>query len=193
MSVKKICLNNYFTKFISLLFWIFPKNILTISKSYNNLEVYIKKSLFLGFLLVLKYSVYFQLKILSDIIVFDVLNLNYRFFISYLFLSPVYNFRIYINLYINKVYLPSIVFLYNSAAWLEREIWDLFGVLFNYTFNLRRILNDYGFLGYPLRKDFPMTGFFELFYNDCDKRILYVPVQLSQDYRVFFFESTNLI
>jgi NADH-quinone oxidoreductase subunit C len=79
--------------------------------------------------------------------------------------------------------------LYASAGWLEREVWDMFGVFFKNNNDLRRILTDYGFEGHPLRKDFPMTGFVEIRYDDTEKKIVQELLEVSQEYRVFNFKS----
>jgi NADH-quinone oxidoreductase subunit C len=86
--------------------------------------------------------------------------------------------------------LPSLVPLYAGASWLEREVWDFFGIFFINNFDLRRLLTDYGFVGYPLRKDFPLTGFTEVIYDDSQKQIIYRPVELVQDFRGFVFKGT---
>jgi len=85
---------------------------------------------------------------------------------------------------------PSLISLYSSANWLEREVWDMFGLFFSTHPDLRRILTDYGFQGFPLRKDFPLTGFVELIYSEEEKRIVYVPLELTQEYRFFDFLSS---
>jgi NADH-quinone oxidoreductase subunit C len=84
---------------------------------------------------------------------------------------------------------PSVVSVYSSAGWFERECWDLFGIAFSNHPDLRRILTDYGFEGHPLRKDFPVSGFVEVRYDDEQKRVVYEPVKLQQDYRNFDFLS----
>ena len=86
-------------------------------------------------------------------------------------------------------YIHTVSSVYQSFNWSEREIWDMFGIFFINNNNLRRILNDYGFKGYPLRKDFPLTGFIELYYNNSLLDICYRPVQLSQELRFFNFSS----
>ena len=83
----------------------------------------------------------------------------------------------------------SVVDLWPSANWFERETWDMFGIFFEDHPDLRRILTDYGFDGYPLRKDFPLSGFFEARYHDAKKRVVYEPLQLSQEFRYFDFAS----
>ena len=85
--------------------------------------------------------------------------------------------------------MPSVVSVYPSAGWYERETYDMYGVFFSGNPDLRRILTDYGFEGHPLRKDFPMTGYVEVRYDDELKRVVYEPVQLTQDYRNFDFLS----
>jgi NADH-quinone oxidoreductase subunit C len=84
---------------------------------------------------------------------------------------------------------PTSTGLFNSANWFEREVWDMYGVYFSEHPDLRRILTDYGFEGHPLRKDFPLTGYVELRYDDEQKRVVYEPVKLTQDFRSFDFLS----
>ena len=83
----------------------------------------------------------------------------------------------------------SIVDIYQSANWLEREVWDMNGIYIEQHPDLRRILTDYGFEGYPLRKDFPLSGYTEVRYDDSQKRVIYEPLELSQEFRVFNFNS----
>jgi NADH-quinone oxidoreductase subunit C len=83
----------------------------------------------------------------------------------------------------------SITSLYSTSLWLEREAFDLFGVLFIYNKDLRRILTDYGFRGYPLRKDFPLSGFIDLFYDDNEKRIVYKTLEFSQELKQYSFKK----
>ena len=131
-----------------------------------------------------------QYKQLIDIACSDVLGKERRFSINYLLLSLRYNARLNIVIKTNEVLsLPSITMIYRSANWLEREVWDLYGVFFDSHPDLRRILTDYGFSGHPLRKDFPLTGFLEVYYNDSTKRLSYEPVELAQEYRVFTLQS----
>ena len=131
-----------------------------------------------------------QYKQLIDIACADVPGKIRRFTVSYLLLSLRYNARLTIVVKTNEVSpLPSIITLYRSANWLEREVWDLYGVFFDLHPDLRRILTDYGFNGHPLRKDFPLTGFLEVYYNDSTKRLSYEPVELAQEYRTFTLQS----
>ena len=113
-----------------------------------------------------------------------------RFDVVYHLLSPKLNRRIRIKLGTDEeTPVPSATAVYPGADWYEREVYDLFGVLFVGHPDLRRILSDYGFEGYPLRKDFPMTGFVEVRYDDQEKRVRYEPVRLSQEFRAFDFLS----
>ena len=113
-----------------------------------------------------------------------------RFDVVYNLLSVSRNHRIRVVVLTDEATpVPSVHGLWPSATWWERECYDLFGVLFSGQPDLRRILTDYGFEGHPLRKDFPLTGFVELRYDEDQKRVVYEPVRLSQEYRSFDFES----
>ena len=128
---------------------------------------------------------------LTDIVVVDNPNsLDCRFTINYFLLSYVYNHRMVIRTFTNIVKgVRSLTYYYNSANWLEREAWDMYGVKFLLHPDLRRILTDYGFQGHPLRKDFPLIGFTELRYDDGFKSICVEPVEMTQDYRVYKFNN----
>ncbi|WP_210358436.1 NADH-quinone oxidoreductase subunit C [Sphingomonas beigongshangi] len=113
-----------------------------------------------------------------------------RFEVVYCLLSLTRNHRLHVHVSTDDVTpVPSVTGIWPVAGWLEREIYDLYGVLFSGNADLRRILTDYGFRGHPLRKDFPMTGFVEMRYSEEEKRVVYQPVQLSQDFRNFDFQS----
>jgi NADH/F420H2 dehydrogenase subunit C len=129
-----------------------------------------------------------QFKILNDICVVDYPEKMDRFEINYNLLSVKYNFRVFIKSY-TSAYISSISGLYNSANWIERECWDMFGIFFTNHPDLRRILTDYGFEGFPLRKDFPLTGYIEIRYDDEKSNIVYEPLEMSQEYRLFNFTS----
>ena len=113
-----------------------------------------------------------------------------RFELIYLFLSHEHNLRIklLIKFQINQTII-SLTKIFPSANWMEREVFDMYGVKFKNHPDLRRILTDYGFKGHPLRKDFPLTGFNEVRYSEKDKKVIYEPVKLEQNYRNFDFES----
>ena len=131
-----------------------------------------------------------KFKQLIDIVAADYPNNEKRFRIYYLLLSHENNLRIKILTYfsINEV-VPSITKIYPSANWMEREAFDMYGIKFKNHPDLRRILTDYNFKGFPLRKDFPLTGFNEVRYSEKDKKVIYEPVKLEQNYRDFDFES----
>jgi len=125
----------------------------------------------------------------------DVCGVDYpedeeRFEIVYHMLSMTHNNRIRVKLRTDEdTPVASVTSLFNAANWWEREIWDMFGVAFIDHPDLRRILTDYGFEGHPLRKDFPLTGYVEVRYDDEQKRIVYEPVKLTQEFRSFDFLS----
>lgn len=113
-----------------------------------------------------------------------------RFTVTYNLRSVNFNTNITVSVQTNEVMgLPTVIDIYSSANWLEREVWDLFGIFFVGHPDLRRILTDYGFQGHPLRKDFPLTGFFEIYYNDNTKRLSYEPVELAQECRNWFLNE----
>ena len=113
-----------------------------------------------------------------------------RFEIVYLFLSMYTNARIRLKTRVGEdAMVPSLVDVHPSANWVEREVFDMFGVVFSGHPDLRRILTDYGFRGHPLRKDFPTTGYTEVRYDEALKRVVYEPVKLTQEYRQFDFMS----
>ena len=113
-----------------------------------------------------------------------------RFEIVYNLLSLTHNMRIRVKLRTDEDEpVPSVVSVFSTANWFEREVWDLYGVFFADHPDLRRLLTDYGFEGHPLRKDFPLTGYVEVRYDDEQKRVVYEPVKLTQEFRNFDFES----
>ena len=131
-----------------------------------------------------------RFKQLLDIAAADYLDEEERFEICYLLLSHENNLRIKVLINFNsEEKIPSITKLYPAANWMEREVFDMFGIKFKNHPDLRRILTDYGFDGYPLRKDFPLTGFNEVRYSEKDKKVIYEQVKLEQDYRKFDFDS----
>jgi NADH-quinone oxidoreductase subunit C len=113
-----------------------------------------------------------------------------RFDVIYHFLSPVLNERVRIRAEADETtQVPSIIDIFPGADWFERECYDLYGVIFTGHPDMRRLLTDYGFDGHPLRKDFPLTGFVEVRYDDQEKRVVYEPVRLNQEFRKFDFLS----
>jgi len=113
-----------------------------------------------------------------------------RFDLLYFLLSYEHNSRLIVKIRVDELtVVDSVTKVYPSADWLEREVWDLFGIYFGDHPDLRRILTDYGFEGHPLRKDFPLTGYTEVRYDDLQKRVVSEPVEISQEFRVFDFQS----
>ncbi|WP_298429451.1 NADH-quinone oxidoreductase subunit C [uncultured Jannaschia sp.] len=127
---------------------------------------------------------------LVDITAIDYPGDERRFVVVYHFLSMYRNQRIRLKAAVREEEIvPSITEVYPAANWFEREVFDMFGILFSGHPDLRRILTDYGFRGYPLRKDFPTTGYTEVRYDEVQKRVVYEPVSLTQEYRQFDFMS----
>tara|TARA_B100000029_G_scaffold172761_1_gene169120 strand:- start:5354 stop:5944 length:591 start_codon:yes stop_codon:yes gene_type:complete len=129
-------------------------------------------------------------EMLLDITAVDYPKRAKRFELVYILLSLKNKFRLRVKVFLNEDdIVPSITSIYKSASWYEREVWDMYGISFKNNNDLRRILTDYGFEGFPLRKDFPLTGFVELRYDDSKKKVTYSKVKLTQDYRNFDFLS----
>ncbi len=138
----------------------------------------------------LKSNEKFKFRQLIDIAGVDYPSEEKRFQLVYLFLSHEHNNRIKLSIKfeINQI-INSITKIFPSANWMEREVFDMYGIKFKNHPDLRRILTDYGFKGHPLRKDFPLTGFNEVRYSEKEKKVIYEPVKLEQNYRNFDFES----
>lgn len=131
-----------------------------------------------------------QFRILIDICGVDFPEREQRFDVVYHLLSMKLNQRIRVRVHTDEATpVPSITGIYSAAGWFERETWDMYGVMFAGHPDLRRILTDYGFEGHPLRKDFPLSGFVELRYDEAQKRVVYEPVSLPQEFRRFDFMS----
>lgn len=168
-----------------------PKYIESINLSKNNkLTIYFTNDYLIPFFLFLKKHVFTQYVCLIDLTAVDFLGARGRFELVYQLTSVQYNHRITLKSRISHLNLvSSAVGIFRSAGWLEREVWDLFGIFFSDHVDLRRILTDYGFQGFPLRKDFPLTGFVELRYDDEFKRVSYDSLELAQEFRFFDFQS----
>ena len=131
-----------------------------------------------------------QYRTIIDICAVDYPERENRFEVVYNLLSITYNTRIRVKTSINEITpLESITPLFKGADWLEREAWDFYGVFFSNHPDLRRILTDYGFEGHPFRKDFPLSGYVEVRYDEIQKRVVCEPIELSQEYRDFGFAS----
>ena len=141
-------------------------------------------------ILFLKKNTISQCYIITDIICYDYINNNKRYSLVYNIVGLRFNIRIRIRTKLSSVdKLLSLVSLYNSVSWSEREIFDFFGLFFFENRDLRRILTDYGFNGFPLRKDFPVTGYISSYYDDGQKRICYDLLDKCQEYRSFNLRS----
>ena len=127
---------------------------------------------------------------LTDLTAVDYPERSERFDIIYQILSVNCNKRLRVIARANEgVIVPSVIGVFQSANWAEREVWDMFGIYFSGHPDMRRLLTDYGFEGHPLRKDFPLTGYVEVRYSDTQRRVVYEPVHLNQEYRDFDFLS----
>lgn len=131
-----------------------------------------------------------QFKCLMEMTAVDFPQKEKRFEILYMLLSIKYNSRIILKTAVDEMTpLESATSIFNSANWYEREIWDLYGIYFVNHPDLRRILTDYGFEGHPMRKDFPLSGYVEVRYDDEQKRVITEPIELTQEFRSFDFTS----
>lgn len=131
-----------------------------------------------------------QYKSIIDICGVDYPNRDKRFEVVYHLLSLVHNSRIRVKVFVNETTpVPSATAVYDGANWFERETWDMYGVFFSNHPDLRRILTDYGFEGFPMRKDFPLSGYLEVRYDDEQKRVVYEPLEMTQEFRNFEFTS----
>jgi NADH-quinone oxidoreductase subunit C len=131
-----------------------------------------------------------QFRQLLDVTAVDYPERTRRFDVVYHLLSMTHNHRIRVTVQTDeKTPIPSVTGVHRGAEWFEREAWDMYGVMFTGHPDLRRILTDYGFEGFPLRKDFPLTGYVEVRYSEKEKRVIYEPVSLRQDFRNFDFMS----
>ena len=157
---------------------------------HNQLFIEIEKDDLIDVTLFLKTNKDTKFRQLIDITVVDYPERKQRFKIVYLFLSHEFNQRIILNYFINENELiASLTSIFPAANWMEREVFDMYGVNFKDHPDLRRILTDYGFKGHPLRKDFPLTGHSEVRYNEAQKKVISEPVKLEQNYRNFDYES----
>ena len=152
--------------------------------------VYVDKSNLKKILLFLKDHMNCRIKTVIDVCGVDYPYRSNRFEIVYQLLSVDYNQRLSLKVCTNEVTpIESITDLFCSASWFEREVWDMYGIHFSNHPDMRRILTDYGFEGHPLRKDYPLTGYSEVRYDDTQKRVITEPLELNQEFRYFDFSS----
>lgn len=165
-------------------------SVLSWEVAHGELNVIAAPAALLGFVEFLKTDKNCRFSTLIDITAVDYPAREARFDVVYHFLSMYQNQRIRLKLAIREdETVPSLTGIHPAANWFEREVFDMFGILFSGHPDMRRILTDYGFQGHPLRKDFPTTGYTEVRYDDEQKRVVYEPVKLVQEYRQFDFMS----
>ena len=158
--------------------------------NFDQLFIEVDSENLISVILFLKTNEKCKFRQLVDITAVDYPQNEKRFKIVYLLLSHENNLRIIININIDEqIAVPSITKIFPSSNWMEREVFDMYGIKFNEHPDLRRIITDYGFKGHPLRKDFPLTGHTEVRYSEDLKKVVYEPVKLDQEYRDFDFES----
>ncbi len=157
---------------------------------HNQIYVEINKDDLIDVTLFIKTNKDTKFRQLIDITVVDYPEQTQRFKVVYLFLSHEFNQRMILSYFINETeVITSLTSIFPSANWMEREVFDMYGVNFKDHPDLRRILTDYGFEGHPLRKDFPLTGYTEVRYDTLQKKVVYEPVKLQQEYRNFDYSS----
>ena len=164
------------------------KDLVAVEEEFGEVALYVKRDALVGVMVQLRDTCDYQQ--LMEIAGVDWPGRDPRFEVVYCLLSLTKNHRIRVHVATNEdVPVPSVTEIWPVAGWLEREVFDMYGVLFSGNEDLRRILTDYGFTGHPQRKDFPLTGYVELRYSEEEKRVKYEPVQLAQDFRSFDFLS----
>ena len=157
---------------------------------HNQIYIEIDKDDLIDVVLFLKTNKDTKFRQLIDVTVVDYPEKAQRFKVVYLLLSHEFNQRIILSYFINEnEVISSLTSIYPASNWMEREVFDMYGVSFKNHPDLRRILTDYGFEGHPLRKDFPLTGHSEVRYNEEQKKVISEPVKLEQNYRNFDYES----
>ena len=167
-----------------------PDCVISWDIAFGELTMHVTQSSLPDFVEFLKTDGNCRFSTLVDITAVDHPDREPRFDLVYHFLSMYQNHRVRLKVGVREDdIVPSLTGVHSGANWFEREVFDMFGVLFSGHPDLRRILTDYGFRGYPLRKDFPTTGYTELRYDEEQKRVVYEPVQLVQEYRQFDFMS----
>ena len=159
-------------------------------ESVGEIQLFVRRETLVDALRALRDTPGLEYQQLMEIAGVDYPDRDLRFEVVYCLLSLTRNHRLHVHVRTDEVQpVPSMTGLWPVAGWLEREVYDMYGVLFEGNPDLRRILTDYGFRGHPLRKDFPMTGYVELRYSEEHKRVVYEPVKLAQDFRNFDFLS----
>ena len=167
-----------------------PQEVLGTEIEFDELMVRARRDLIVKVLTFLRDDVNCRFQQLMDVCGVDYPERQKRFEVVYNLLSLTHNMRVRVKVETDEeTPVPSVSGVFSSATWWEREAWDLFGIYFSEHPDLRRIMTDYGFDGHPLRKDFPLTGYVEVRYDDEQKRVVYEPVKLTQEFRTFDFLS----
>lgn len=168
----------------------YKNNILDAKIQFNELSVVVEAEVIKEFLLFLRDDNNCMFQVLVDLCGVDYPQRTKRFEIVYALLSISNNLRILVKISADtETLVPSITEVYSAAGWYEREAWDLYGIYFSGHDDLRRILTDYGFIGHPMRKDFPLTGYTEVRYDIEKKQVVYEKAKLTQEFRNFDFVS----
>lgn len=206
---NKLSINNFekYSFFVNYINLVFPRAIDHVLRNGDDqIFVFLKDHYSLGyaddlpgyfgavnfprFFFFLRHHSLFQFKLLLDIVCIDFVS-GERFQLVYHLLSTRFGIRLNICVNVDPDFIAeTLSHQYASADWLEREIWDMFGIFFLGHDDFRRILTDYGFESFPLRKDFPMIGFVEVFYSEVQKRIIFEPVELVQGFRIFDIKTS---
>nr|AHA41644.1 NADH dehydrogenase subunit 9 [Acavomonas peruviana]AHA41675.1 NADH dehydrogenase subunit 9 [Acavomonas peruviana] len=173
----------YFNPFVKNIFYILPSVIKKIYYYRNSFIYLLSSSYYIPFFVLFRYHSNYRYVQLLDMFSVDYYknSSGYRYGLFYVLQSVTYNSKIFVKLFYNfKSPVISMTFVYESANWLEREVWDMMGLYFQNHPDMRRILTDYGFKGFPLRKDFPLVGYTHLVYDYSNKRCIYKNLSLTQ-------------
>lgn len=177
-------------KFVESLVAMMPKWVIIAEVAGDEASITVHPQYIYETLSFLRDHVNSQFKLLTYITACDFISRELRFELVYQLLSLRYNSRLTVRVFTSPTQaIESATALFASASWFEREVWDMFGITFSNHPDLRRLLTDYGFQGHPLRKDFPLTGYVELRYDDEEKRIVVEPIRLGQEFRSYDFTS----
>ena len=191
-ELQQVTINVFliFIAFIQYLNRIGAKFIIYSAINKDLIEITTSRFWLLNLLFLLRKHTLFSFNTLIDYTAIDYPGKHLRFELVVFLLSNSYNVRIKIRFFTNDLYsIHTLAGLYPITFWLEREIWDMFGLVFENNGDLRRILTDYGFLGHPLRKDFPLTGYSEIFFDDFKRTIVSAQVSLAQEYRYYILQN----
>ncbi len=180
----------YLTRIGSRVSKMLPNAVQYVSIKHESLYFFVSKDCLISVLTFLKKSSFTRFTTLVDIVGVDYPSRSKRFQLVYCLLSVEYNSRIFVKIALgDHDPVSSITNLWPGAGWFERQVWDMFGILFMGNTDLRRILTDYGFTGHPLRKDYPLLGYEELRYSEKSGRVIAERVELAQEFRTYEYQS----